>query len=275
MADESIRKDFVEGVYEIFSTLFNDGVNDGINLYRMSENSKPNVYGECKCKTYKKPILMVAKAIVSPSHDDETVLGFSENATFTIPVKSFQCNNLGVSKKELSEYMRSVIEFKGVYYTVEKITPKAYIEDTFLMYDFLCKELKDYESIEVEEVEEEYYVEGVTLVLNGKNLNVSNGLLTIDFSDCSVKNYICYFGEPTSDNKIEINEDVAVLSGDLSINNGTLTINFSDCTVGNNTCYFNVSSVVDNGVAVINGEEKVLNKALVLNGKVENKTLIL
>lgn len=276
MADESIKKDFVDGVYEIFTTLFNDGVNDGINLYLMSEDSKPNIYGECIDKVYKKPKLLVAKAVISPTHDDETVLGFRDNATFTIPVKSFQCNNLGVSKKELSEYMKGVIEFKGVFYEIEKISPRSFVEHTFLLYDFICRELKDYEPIRIEETEnEEYYVEGVTLVLNGSKLNVEDGLLTIDFSDCSVKNYICYFGDIVEENTVEINEDIIVLKGDLSVSNGTLTINFSDCTVGNNTCYFNASKVVDNGVVIVNGEEKVLNKALLLSGKVENTTLIL
>ena len=51
MADESIRKDFVDGVQEIFTTLFNDGVNDGINLYLMSDKTKTNVYGENKFKS--------------------------------------------------------------------------------------------------------------------------------------------------------------------------------------------------------------------------------
>ena len=44
MADESIRKDFVDGVQEIFTTLFNDGKSDGLNLYLMSENTKTNFY---------------------------------------------------------------------------------------------------------------------------------------------------------------------------------------------------------------------------------------
>ena len=39
MADLSIRKDFVDGVQEIFTTLFNDGVTDGLDLYLMSENT--------------------------------------------------------------------------------------------------------------------------------------------------------------------------------------------------------------------------------------------
>ena len=38
MADLSIRKDFVDGVQEIFTTLFNEGVTDGLDLYLMSKN---------------------------------------------------------------------------------------------------------------------------------------------------------------------------------------------------------------------------------------------
>ena len=54
MADESIRKDFVDGVQEIFSTLFNDGVSDGIDLYLLSTQTKKNVYKESKVKIYQK-----------------------------------------------------------------------------------------------------------------------------------------------------------------------------------------------------------------------------
>ena len=62
MADESIRKDFVDGVQEIFSTLFNDGVSDGIDLYLLSTQTKKNVYKESKVKIYQKPIKLVQRS---------------------------------------------------------------------------------------------------------------------------------------------------------------------------------------------------------------------
>ena len=70
MADESIRKDFVDGVQEIFTTLFNDGKSDGLNLYLMSENTKTNVYKESKYKLYKAPIRLVTQARLTPTHGE-------------------------------------------------------------------------------------------------------------------------------------------------------------------------------------------------------------
>lgn len=153
MADESIRKDFVDGVQEIFTTLFNDGVNDGINLYLMSDKTKTNVYGENKFKMYKQPKLLVAKANLTPTQGEQDVEGIKDSAVFVVPVKSLQENELGVTNVDLDIMRKGVIEFHGVYYKVENILPKAYIEDVYLMYHFVCTEDKQTKSLLVEEPE--------------------------------------------------------------------------------------------------------------------------
>ena len=151
MADLSIRKDFVDGVNEIFTTLFNDGVNDGIKLYLMSDKTKTNVYKESKYKKYKKPKLLVAKAYLEPFQGEEDVKAIKDAATFTVPLKSFQNNDLSVSGADLDEMRKGVIEFHGVFYTIDNIIPKAYVEDVFLMYNFVCTEDKNVTSISVED----------------------------------------------------------------------------------------------------------------------------
>ena len=153
MADESIRKDFVDGVQEIFTTLFNDGVNDGINLYLMSDKTKTNVYGENKFKMYKKPKLLVAKANLTPTQGEQDVEGIKDSAVFVVPVKSLQETELGVTNADLDIMRKGVVEFHGVYYKVENILPKAYIEDVYLMYHFVCTEDKQTKSLLVEEPE--------------------------------------------------------------------------------------------------------------------------
>ena len=155
MADESIRKDFVDGVQEIFTTLFNDGVNDGINLYLMSDKTKTNVYGENKFKMYKQPKLLVAKANLTPTQGEQDVEGIKDSAVFVVPVKSLQENELGVTNADLDIMRKGVVEFHGVYYKVENILPKAYIEDVFLMYQFECTEDKYTTEILTEEPEGE------------------------------------------------------------------------------------------------------------------------
>lgn len=154
MADLSIRKDFVDGVQEIFTTLFNDGVNDGINLYLMSDKIKTNVYGESKYKMYKAPKLLVTQARLTPTQGEQDVEGIKDKAVFVVPLKSLQERELGVTNADLDIMRKGVIEFHGVYYTIDNILPKAYIEDVFLMYHFVCTEDKHTTSILVEEPED-------------------------------------------------------------------------------------------------------------------------
>lgn len=154
MADLSIRKDFVDGVQEIFTTLFNDGETDGLNLYLMSEKTKTNVYGESKYKMYQQPKMLVTQARLTPTQGEQDVEGIKDKAVFVVPLKSLQDRELGVTNSDLDIMRKGVIEFHGVYYTIDNILPKAYIEDVFLLYHFVCTEDKNVSSILVEEPEE-------------------------------------------------------------------------------------------------------------------------
>ena len=152
MADLSIRKDFVDGVQEIFTTLFNDGVTDGLDLYLMSENtSSNNVYRENKYKMYKAPKRLVTQARLTPTQGEKDVEVIKDKAVFVVPLKSLQDNNLGVTNNDLDIMRKGMIKFHGVYYTIDNILPKAYIEDVFLMYYFVCTEDKYTTEILIEE----------------------------------------------------------------------------------------------------------------------------
>lgn len=155
MADESIRKDFVDGVQDIFTTLFNDGKNDGLKLYLMSNDTTTNIYGESKYKVYQQPKMLVTQARLTPTQGEQDVEGIKDKAIFIVPLKSLQENELGVTNSELDEIRKGVIEFHGVFYTIDNIIPKAYIEDIFLMYQFICTEDKYVTSVMVEEIQEE------------------------------------------------------------------------------------------------------------------------
>lgn len=152
MADLSIRKDFVDGVQEIFTTLFNEGVTDGLDLYLMSENtSSNNVYRENKYKMYKAPKRLVTQAILTPTQGEKDVEVIKDKAVFVVPLKSLQDNNLGVTNNDLDIMRKGMIKFHDVYYTIDNILPKAYIEDVFLMYHFVCTEDKYTTEIMIEE----------------------------------------------------------------------------------------------------------------------------
>lgn len=151
MADLSIRKDFVDGVQEIFTTLFNEGVTDGIKLYLISDKTKTNVYKESKYKVYRAPKMLVAQARLTPTQGEQDVEVVKDKAVFIVPLKSLQERELGVTNADLDIMRKGVIEFHGTYYTIDNILPKAYIEDVFLMYHFVCTEDKYITSILVEE----------------------------------------------------------------------------------------------------------------------------
>ena len=142
MADTSIRKDFIEGVQEIFTTLFNNGSEetDGVFLYLLSSQRKTNIYGERKYKTYQAPKLLVCQAKLSPTYGQETIEEIKDKAEFVVPLKSLQDNDLDVSQEALEEMRRGVLKYHDVIYTIDNIIPKAYVEDVFLMYRFICTE---------------------------------------------------------------------------------------------------------------------------------------
>ena len=153
MADTSVRKDFVDGVHEIFTTLFNNGSEkeDGVFLYLLSEKTTKNVYGERKRKIYQKPKLLVCKAVLTPTQGEQDTEGVKNVAEFVVTLKSLQENNLGVTDKDLDTMRRGVMKFHNTFYLIDNIVPKAYIEDVFLMYTFQCTENKDMTSITLEE----------------------------------------------------------------------------------------------------------------------------
>lgn len=153
MVDLSIQKDFIEGVHDIFTTMFSDGETDGIKLYLLSDKTNTNVYKESKYKKYKVPKMLVAQARLTPTQGEQDVEVIKDQAVFIVPLKSLQERELGVTNKDLDEMRKGVIEFHGTFYTIDNILPKAYIEDVFLMYHFVCTEDKYVTSVLVEEGE--------------------------------------------------------------------------------------------------------------------------
>lgn len=152
MADKSIRNDFIEGVQEIFTTLFNDGSEetDGIFYYALSDKTVTNIYGETKSKLYKQPVLLVASAHLSPEQGQQTVEGVKDIPSFTTTYQSLTENGLGVTNADLVQMRRGLIKFHDVFYEIDNIKPKAYVEDAFIMYDLECTEKLDISDVEIE-----------------------------------------------------------------------------------------------------------------------------
>ena len=155
MADLSIRKDFVEGVYDIFTTLFNDGVTDGIKLYLLSDTTKTNVYKESKFKIYKEPVTLVSHTRIDTIQGKEDVEDIKHEPIFVVPLKSLQDKGIDVSRRNLDEIRRGIIEFQGIFYSIRDITPRVYVEDVFIFYHFICTEERDVTEVLIEGDEDE------------------------------------------------------------------------------------------------------------------------
>lgn len=142
MAYQDIRKDFVDGVQEIFTTLFNNGseTSDGVYLYLLSSQRSTNVYGERKYKSYQEPKLLVCQAKLNPMYGEQTMEEIKDQAEFVVPLKSLQENGLEVTHEALEEMRKGVLKFHDTVYIIDNIIPKAYVEDVFLMYRFICTE---------------------------------------------------------------------------------------------------------------------------------------
>lgn len=157
MPNLDIQKDFIEGTQEIFTTLFNfgkenkDGSIDGVSLYLLSDNVDTNVYGETKNKTYQKPKHLVVQVILVPTIGEQDVEYINEKATFVITYKSLLDNKIDVSNKGLEVLRKGLIKYKDTFYLIDNILPKAYVEDVFLFYHFVCTEIKGKLMIKIED----------------------------------------------------------------------------------------------------------------------------
>src|SRR5574344_580720 len=140
MADESIRQEFIDGVHEVYSTMFTDGTNDGVYFYPLYEPEKKSVYREVKYKQYLSPVLLVAKVQLTPTQGEEDVKTIKEVATFTVTFKSLDDNGIDVSNKNLPVLRKGLIKYKDTYYDIDNILPKTFVENTFMTYVFECTE---------------------------------------------------------------------------------------------------------------------------------------
>ena len=152
MANETIKKEFVEGVNEIFTTLFNEGKEegDGISLFSLIREEL-NVYGEQENRIYNKPVILVAKVSETPTDGEQDIKKQKKSAVFTVPIKSLNDNNYTMSVEELKSLRSAIIEYGGVYYSIDKIQGKAFVENVYLLWEFYCTEEPDSFTLVVKE----------------------------------------------------------------------------------------------------------------------------
>lgn len=148
--DKEIQEAFVDGMNEVYSVMFTDGVNDGVKLYLLDPSTEGGFYKESKVKKYKKPVLLVAKAQTNMKvKGDEVVESDVKNLPkFTIPYKSMRDNNIPCqSESDWDVLKRGFIEFHEAFYEIKSVKPQTFVEDLFLTVLFECEYRKDITSL--------------------------------------------------------------------------------------------------------------------------------
>ena len=156
MSDLSIRKDFVDGVYEIFSTIFNEAKtpDDGVQYFAFS-GGESNIYNERKFKKYKAPIILVAKVQETVTEGSEDIKAQKRSAIFTVPVKSLTDNGIEeMNKSVIQDMKKGLIKYNDVLYKIDSIQGSAFVENVYLLWQFNCTEIFDPDSLQIE-IEEE------------------------------------------------------------------------------------------------------------------------
>lgn len=148
--DKEIQEAFVDGMNEVYSIMFTDGVNDGVKLYLLDPSTDGGFYKESKVKKYKKPVLLVAKAQTNMKvKGDEVIESDVKNLPkFTIPYKSMRDNNIPCqSESDWDVLKRGFIEFHEAFYEIKSVKPQTFVEDLFLTVLFECEYRKDITSL--------------------------------------------------------------------------------------------------------------------------------
>lgn len=136
MADLSIQNAFLDGIEEIYSTLFTDSV---YFSYLDEDMTETNVYGESREKRYLTPIKLVGRVNTSFEKGNEYVEGINIDCVITIPTKQLITYNIPCETEEDFEVLRKgMFTYGSIQYLVTKVSPRTLIADKWHLYDFHC-----------------------------------------------------------------------------------------------------------------------------------------
>ena len=118
MADATLRQDFLNGVEEIFSTLFNEAKEpeDGIQFFAFKGGSS-SIYQESKFKKYAPPITLVSSVSELEQDGKTDVEAQKRHSVFKVPLK--QLLSKGVIETDMIndlplDFVKNVIPMKRV-----------------------------------------------------------------------------------------------------------------------------------------------------------------
>lgn len=136
MADLSIQQAFLDGINDVFSIMFTEGVK--FTLLN-EETTKTNVYEEAIEKFYSKDYDLVAKITTTFREGELPIEDVQVDALFTIPTKQLIKHNLPrTTMDDLKKLAKGKMTYKGIDYLIHRVVPKTLVADEWQMYDFIC-----------------------------------------------------------------------------------------------------------------------------------------
>lgn len=137
MADLTIQKAFLDGIEDIFSTMFTDR----LQLRLLNEKStQTNIYEETTTKVYLDPIPLIGRIKTTFIQGEDPVESVQIDAVITIPTKQLITKRIPhETDADLDTLKKAKFAYDGFEYLVEKVVPKTLIADKWQMYDFECR----------------------------------------------------------------------------------------------------------------------------------------
>ena len=134
----SIQREFIEGINEVFTLLFNTGV-----LYYLMDDDRTvpdDPYGETDTKYYREPVDLVAKVDTNFKKDELPEMTVSIDAVITVPTLQMVKYDLPRhTMEDLETLRRGFFKYKQVeQYSIELVRPKTLVDNEWQFYEFFC-----------------------------------------------------------------------------------------------------------------------------------------
>lgn len=137
MADLSIQNAFLDGIEEIFSTMFTDRLQ---LRFLDEEATQVNIYEETTEKVYSDPIPLIGRIQTTFTQGENPIESVQIDAIITIPTKQLITKQIPhESVTDLETLKKAKFAYDGFEYLVEKVVPKTLVADKWQLYSFECR----------------------------------------------------------------------------------------------------------------------------------------
>lgn len=141
MANADIQNAFLDGMLEIYSTMFSD---KQIQLQLLDDASTVvNIYKESVNKVYQAPLNLIGRISLSSPEGVNMVEVRQTAATILIPTKELITHEIPhTTDVDLTTLKKGKFVYDGFDWIIDLITPTTFVADIFLVYKFVCHQEK-------------------------------------------------------------------------------------------------------------------------------------